>query len=140
MKQEGHIVGNHTVTHPSMPSLTDDEVIYEIEETAKYFEEVTGYTMDPFIRPPMGEYSERTLYLTRKLGYRTIFWSLNYKDWDVNNQPGAEYAYNHVMENYHPGAIPLLHAVSESNTEALDDIIKALKEQGYRFGNLYEVE
>lgn len=140
MKQDGHLVGNHSVTHPSMPTLTDEELIIELEETARYFEEVTGFKMDPFFRPPRGEYSERTLYLTRKLGYRTIFWSLTYKDWDVNKQEGKEYAYNHVIENFHPGAIALLHAVSSSNTEAMDDIIKTLKEEGYRFGNLYEIE
>lgn len=140
MKQEGHLVGNHTVSHKSMPTLTDEEIEYELEETARYFEEVTGYQMDPFFRPPMGEYSERTLYIARKLGYRNIFWSLTYKDWDTKNQPGAEFAYNHVMDNYHPGAIALLHSVSKSNAEALDDIIKSLKEKGYRFGNMYEVE
>lgn len=140
MKEEGHIVGNHSVSHKRMHELTDEKVKEEIEETARYFEEVTGYKMDSFFRPPEGEYSERTLYLTRKLGYRTIFWSMAYADWNVNEQKGKEYAYNHVMDNYHPGMIPLLHAVSSSNTEALDDIIKSLKKEGYRFGNLYEVE
>jgi peptidoglycan-N-acetylmuramic acid deacetylase len=140
MKEEGHLVGNHSVNHLSLPDLTDEEIEYEIKENERYFEEQTGYEMDTFFRPPEGVFSERTLCLTRMLGYRTIFWSMAYADWDTSNQKGAEYAYNHVMENYHPGAIILLHAVSESNAEALDDIIKSLKEKGYRFGNLYEVE
>lgn len=140
MKEEGHIVGNHSVNHPSFPTLSEEELKKELEDTATTMAELTGYDMDTFFRPPYGEFSERTVYLTRKYGYRTIFWSLSYLDWDVNKQPGAEYAYNHVMTNFHPGAIPLLHAVSESNTEALDDILKSLKAEGYRFGNLYEVE
>ncbi|MCT4685756.1 delta-lactam-biosynthetic de-N-acetylase [Vallitalea sp.] len=140
MKDEGHIVGNHTVHHKRMYELTDDEIKYEIEETARYFEEMTGYKMDTFFRPPEGAYSERSLCLTRQLGYKTIFWSMAYADWDRNNQKGKEYAYNHVINNAHPGMISLLHAVSSSNTEALNDIIKTLKEQGYRFGNLYEIE
>jgi peptidoglycan-N-acetylmuramic acid deacetylase len=140
MKDEGHIVGNHTVHHKRMYELTDEEIIYEIEETARYFEEMTGYKMDNFFRPPEGAYSERSLYLTKKLGYKSIFWSMAYADWDRNNQKGKDYAYNHVTENVHPGMISLLHAVSSSNTEALDDIIKELKEQGYRFGNLYEIQ
>jgi peptidoglycan-N-acetylmuramic acid deacetylase len=140
MKEEGHIVGNHSVTHPSFPDLTDEKVKWEIEETAKYFEEKTGYKMDLFFRPPKGEFSERTLYLTRSLGYKTIFWSLTYLDWDRNKQPGKEYAYNHVMENYHNGAIPLLHAVSRSNAEAMEDILKGLLDKGYRFGSLYELD
>jgi peptidoglycan-N-acetylmuramic acid deacetylase len=140
MKEEGHIVANHSVNHEEMHTLSDEVAIYEIEETARYYEEATGYKMDNFFRPPKGEYSERTLYITKKLGYRTIFWSMAYGDWDRNDQPGKEAAYKHLMDNYHPGMISLLHAVSSSNAEALDDIIKSLKEKGYRFGNLYEVE
>ena len=140
MKVEGHIVGNHTVNHKKMHELSDDKIKYEIEETGRYFEEVTGYKMDSFLRPPAGEYSERSLYLTAKAGYKTIFWSMAYADWYTDKQPGKEYAYNHVINNAHPGMIALLHAVSSSNTEALDDIIKTLKEQGYRFGNLYEIQ
>lgn len=140
MKEEGHMVGNHSVSHKSFPSLTDDQIINELEDTAVAYEETTGYQMDSFFRPPMGEYSERVLYLTRKEGYRTIFWSMAYKDWVVDDQPGAEAALKHVMDNYHPGAIILLHAVSESNTEALGDIIDGLHTEGYRFGSLYELE
>ena len=88
----------------------------------------------------MGEYSERSLYLTKLLGYKSIFWSMTYLDWKVDEQPGPEYAYNHVMTNYHPGAIPLLHSVSSSNAEALDKIIKALKEEGYKFATLDELK
>ncbi|MCT4542708.1 MAG: polysaccharide deacetylase family protein [Vallitalea sp.] len=140
MKEEGHIVGNHSVNHTNMHELSDEKVEYEIVENARYFEEVTGYKIDTFFRPPNGEYSERTLYLTRKLGYKSIFYSVAYADWYTNAQKGKEYAYNHVMQNSHPGMIILLHAVSSSNTEALDDILKSLKEEGYRFGNLYELE
>ncbi len=140
MADEGHIVGNHSNTHPEFPTLTSDEIYDELYATNARFKEVTGRDMDPFFRAPSGKYSERTLYLTRKLGYRSIFWSMAYKDWEVKNQPGKDVAYNHVMDNYHNGAIILLHAVSESNTEALDDIIKSLKAEGYRFGSLYELE
>jgi peptidoglycan-N-acetylmuramic acid deacetylase len=140
MKEEGHLVANHSNTHKSFPTLSDEEVIKELQDTANYFEEITGYEMDPFFRPPMGEYSDRILYLTRKEGYKTIFWSIAYMDWDVNNQPGKDFVYNHFLENHHPGAIPLVHAVSSSNTEALDSVLKAMKNQGYRFGSLYELE
>lgn len=139
MVDEGHVVGNHSVTHPSLPSKNDEEVKYEITETARYFEEITGKDMDPFFRPPAGEYSERTLQITKDLGYKTIFWSMAYKDWDVNDQPGKEAALKHVVDNHHPGAIILLHAVSSSNTEALNDMIQYLKAQGYDFASLYEI-
>lgn len=140
MKEEGHLVGNHSVTHPSFPEISDEQIAKEILDTANYMEEITGYKMDHFFRTPKGEYSERTLKLTKDLGYKSIFWSLAYADWDVNEQPGKQYAYDHVITNIHPGAIPLLHAVSQSNTEALDDIIKEIKEEGYSFGSLYDLK
>ncbi len=140
MVDDGHLVGNHSENHPKFPELTDEELFYEIASLGDKFLALTGREMDPFFRPPSARYSERTLYLTRKLGYRTIFYSMAFKDWLVDDQPGKEGSYNHVMDNYHDGAIILLHAVSESNTQALDDIIKDLKALGYRFGSLYELE
>lgn len=139
MVDEGHIVGNHTVTHPSLPSKSKEEIEYEINDTAGYYKEVTGRPMDLFFRPPSGEYSERTLQITKDLGYKTIFWSMAYNDWDINHQPGKQVAYNHIVNNHHQGAIILLHAVSSSNTEALPDIINFLKEQGYTFALLNEI-
>ena len=81
----------------------------------------------------MGLYSDASLAVTANLGYTTVFWSMAFNDWDPNKQPGAEYSYQHVMDNIHPGAVILLHAVSESNTIALDKIIKDLKAAGYTF-------
>lgn len=140
MVAEGHIVANHSVNHPSFPTLSDEEIYNELTELANDFKEVTGTDMAPFFRPPSGKYSERSLYLTRKLGYRTIFWGMAFGDWDPDNQPGKEVSYEHVLSNYHNGAIILLHAVSESNTEALDAILKDIKALGYRFGSLYDLE
>jgi peptidoglycan-N-acetylmuramic acid deacetylase len=139
MVDEGHVVANHTVTHPSMPTLTDEQVKYELEDNANYYKKITGKEMDRFVRPPKGEFSVRTLDISKQLGYKTIFWSLAYLDYDTNNQPGKAAAYKHVMDNYHDGGLFLLHAVSQSNTEALDDMIKSLKEKGYSFASLYDL-
>lgn len=136
---EGHVAGNHSVKHLSFPDETDEQLVYEIEETARYYKEITGKDMDRFVRPPKGEFSERTLDITKQLGYKTVFWSFAYADWDVNNQPGKDVAYKYVMDNYHNGGIFLLHAVSQSNAEALDSIIKGLKESGYQFASLHEL-
>lgn len=140
MVAEGHIVGNHTDKHPSMPDMPDERVIKELKDTADYFKEVTGSDMPGFYRPPMGEWSERTLYIANALGYKTILWSIAHKDWDPKNQPGREAAYQYIDTYYHNGAIILLHAVSKSNTEALGDIIKNLKSKGYRFAELTELK
>lgn len=136
MVADGHAVCNHTSTHPSMPDVSDSRVENEIRKTEKAFRKVTGTEMAPHFRPPSGEYSERTVALTQRLGYSTVFWSMAFKDWDVNDQKGPDFSYNHVMKNVHPGAVILLHAVSSSNAQALDRILKDLKAQGYQFSLL----
>lgn len=94
MVDEGHVVGNHSVRHLSSPDLTDDELRKELTDTADYFKEVTGQNMPKVFRPPMGEYSERTLAVTQGLGYKTIFWSFAHRDWLTDDQPGKDVAYN----------------------------------------------
>lgn len=91
-----------------------------------------------FLRPPKGEYSERTLAITNKLGYENMFWSFAYDDWYRDKIRGADYAYKIVMDNLHNGAILLLHAVSKDNADALDMIIKGAREKGYSFGDIEE--
>lgn len=140
MVAEGHVVGNHSVRHLSSPTLSDEEFKKEITDTAEYFKSVTGQEMPKVFRPPMGEYSERTLALTQSLGYKTIFWSFAYRDWLTDNQPGKDVAYNTVMKRYHNGCITLLHAVSQSNTEALPQIIDSLRANGYEFKSLEEIK
>lgn len=136
MKKEGHIVGNHTVHHKSMPTLSDRDNKQEIIDCAEYCKEATGYEMDHFIRPPMEEYNEKTLKLTKSMGYKTIFWSMAYVDFDVNKQPGKQYVVEHFKKYTHNGAIPLMHNVSQSNAEALDEVITNLKKEGYQFESL----
>lgn len=139
MKEEGHVVGNHTANHICMPENDDRTVREEIAENADYMKEATGYEMDPFFRPPKGEYSERTLQITKNMGYTTIFWSLAYVDYDVNSQPGADYVINQFDQYIHPGAIPLIHNISESNAQALDTVLTNLENAGYTFCSLYEL-
>lgn len=140
MVKEGHTVGNHTVHHPSMPDVVDDEKLEnEMLDLDRNFYEVTGKSMK-YLRPPMGEYSERTLKISKDLGYRNVFWSFAYADWNVNSQKGTQYAYKMIMDNVHNGAVLLLHAVSRDNAEVLGSVIKDLKSQGYTFGTLDEIK
>lgn len=139
MAAEGHDVGNHTVNHPSMPSVSDDaQLKQEMTQLSETYYNLTGQTM-LFMRPPKGEYSERTLALTRELGMKTIFWSFAYKDWDTSFQRGSDFAYKEVMDYIHNGSILLLHAVSKDNADALDRIIKDAKAQGYTFQSLRDL-
>ncbi|NLB52854.1 MAG: delta-lactam-biosynthetic de-N-acetylase [Syntrophomonadaceae bacterium] len=133
MKQEGHLVGNHTVNHPDLGIADLKTIEAELLGLDEKFALLTGTQMDKYLRPPMGLYSDASLAAVSNLGYSTVFWSMAFNDWDPNKQPGAEYSYQHVMKNIHPGAVILLHAVSQSNTEALDRIIKDVKSEGYTF-------
>lgn len=143
MVNEGHLVCNHSTNHPSMASVAlkgKDKFNYELENTSQVFKDLTGKDMPKFFRPPMGKYSELSLSYTKELGYKTIFWSFAYKDWDINNQPSHDYAKKMIMDRTHNGAIMLLHAVSKTNTEILDDVIKELKAKGYRFASLDDLK
>lgn len=140
MIDEGHIVGNHTVNHPSMPDVTDDEKLKsEIQVLHDYMIENFNYEMS-YIRPPKGEYSERTVKICRDLGYSNVLWSSAYDDWDVNNQKGIEYAKKMILNYAHNGCVMLLHAVSKDNTEVLGEIIETLRGQGYEFSSLDDFE
>jgi peptidoglycan-N-acetylmuramic acid deacetylase len=137
MIDEGHILGNHTVNHPSMPDLNDDKLEKEIMDLHNYILSEFEYKMT-FIRPPKGEYSERTVRASADLGYTTVLWSFAYDDWDVNNQKGTDYAKKMILNNLHNGAVILLHAVSKDNTEVLDEVIKEIKNRGYEIKPLSE--
>lgn len=136
MASEGHIIGNHTASHRAMNELSEEEINKELSGVNLEFKKVLGKDIDKFMRPPMGAYSEKSLYLTSKSGYKTIFWSMAYKDWDTENQPTREQTMSFIKTGHHNGAIILLHAVSKTNTECLDEIINYFKNQGYKFDTL----
>lgn len=137
MIQEGHTIGNHTVNHKSMPDLTDEKVKSEVMDLHTVVYQKFGYEMK-YIRPPKGEFSERTISITNSLGYTSVMWSLAYDDWDENKQDREEYAKKKILDNIHPGAVILLHGNSKDNTNVLDYVIKEIKNMGYEFKTLDE--
>lgn len=139
MIDEGHIVGNHTVNHKSMPDISDEEIKEEVLRLHQSIYEKFGYEMK-YIRPPKGEYSERTLSITNSLGYKTVMWSFAYKDWDEKNQNGEEKAKKIIIDNLHNGEVMLLHATSKDNMNVLDYVIKKAREMGYEFKSLDEFD
>lgn len=137
MIDEGHIVGNHTVNHKSMPSLSDEELKEEVMKLHQVVYEKYGYEMK-YLRPPKGEYSERTLSLCEKIGYKNVMWSFAYVDWIENKQPSESEAMDKIMPNLHNGEIMLLHATSKTNADIMDKMIKKVQEEGYEFRSLDE--
>lgn len=131
MIDEGHAVGNHSVRHKSMPTLTIHEMIDEVMGLHDYVKEQFGYEMHLF-RPPMGEFSQQSLAVLQSLGYKTVQWSFAYYDYDPEDQMKPDKAFKKVTGAAHEGAIYLLHAISETNTEILGDVIDHLRSGGYR--------
>ena len=137
MIEEGHIIGNHTVNHKSMPSCSLDTIKKEVMDLHSAVYEKFGYEMK-YIRPPKGEYSKRTVAYTNTLSYTTVMWSFAYDDWDESKQGREEYGKNKILDNVHNGEIMLLHATSKDNSNILDDVIKQIKQMGYEFMNINE--
>ncbi len=134
MVEEGHIVGNHTASHPNMSKLATLEAFgQELAEVEKLFLDITGRELPKFYRPPQGVYSQQNLEQAQTLGYKTVFWSLAYADWDNQKQPTREYALKKLLPRTHNGAVILLHATSKTNAQVLDSLLTAWKSQGYRF-------
>lgn len=139
MLEEGHLVGNHTVNHKSMPELTDEEIKKEVMSLHQSLYEKFAYEMI-FLRPPKGEFNERTLQATNNLGYRTVMWSFAYEDWDEKKQPSLEEAKEKILANIHNGEIMLLHGNSKTNAEVLPEVINEIKNMGYEFKDLDSFE
>lgn len=137
--KEGHIIGNHSHSHFDFTTLSEAEIKQELEKVEKAVALLTPQKSMQYLRTPRGTFSDKTLAYTTELGYIQVFWSLAFMDWDINKQKGADYAYEAIMRQVHPGAIILLHAVSEDNALALDKVIKNLKEDGYTFRSLDEL-
>ena len=135
---DGHIVGNHTNTHPSMDEISRMQMTDEIKAFDDYLREHFGYSA-LYFRFPKGEYSDCALDLVSSLGYTSVFWSLAYSDWDLDNQKGKDYAVETVSARFHPGAVILLHSISPDNAAALPEIIDKAREQGYEFRALTQL-
>ena len=134
--QEGHLIGNHSWSHPDMTGISDDRIKEELGRVQAGVAELTGQKEMRFMRPPRGIFSERLLSKSRAYGYTNVFWSIAYKDWDVRQQQGPEHAYRMVVSQLHPGAVILLHSVSKDNAAALGRIIDEARRQGYEFQSL----
>ena len=127
------------MNHKSMQSLTEEEIKKEIMDLHKSVYEKFGYEMK-YIRPPKGEFSEKSLLVTNSLGYKTVMWSFAYEDWNEEKQPDEEKAKEKILNNLHNGEIMLLHGNSKTNTNILDSVIKEAKNMGYVFKSLDEFE
>ena len=145
MTEEGHIVGNHSMNHRDMSAVTDEAVFRkELESVEVAYQSALGDVkkktkMPKYYRPPEGKFCPANLEMAQKLGYKTIFWSLAYVDWNVDRQPTREEALNTLLPRTHKGAVILLHSTSKTNAKVLGELIERWKAEGYKFGTLDEL-
>lgn len=139
MAAEGHVISNHTMTHPDASVLSKGELEKQLESVNELCEQTAGVRADSFFRPPSGKFSEEMLTYAKELGYKTIFWSVAYVDWKNDDQPDEEDALAVLNSRVHNGAIILLHSTSATNCLILDRFIKELKSEGYTFKSLREL-
>ncbi|MFC7061881.1 delta-lactam-biosynthetic de-N-acetylase [Halobacillus seohaensis] len=139
MNAEGHLIGNHSWSHPDFTKISKSEMKKELDQVNYAVQNLTGQHTMPYLRPPRGTFNNSTLRLARELGYIHAFWSIAFVDWETNHQKGWEYAFDHIMGQIHPGAVILLHTVSEDNADALENLIVELRKRGYQFGSLNDL-
>ena len=139
MVAEGHTVGNHTVHHKDMSSLSDPETFrQELAGVEELYRDITGQELSRYYRPPQGVYSEENLKMAKELGYKTVFWSLAYADWNNDAQPTKEQAFEKLLPRIHNGAVVLLHSTSATNAQIMDELLTAWEGLGYRFAPIEE--
>ena len=140
MVAEGHTVGNHTMHHYDMSRISDmDAFKKELCDLEAIFKETTGKDMPKYYRPPQGIYSEENLKMAQELGYRTVFWSLAYVDWNNDAQPTAEQAFSKLLPRIHNGAVVLLHSTSATNAQILDELLSKWTAMGYTFAPISDL-
>ncbi|MCL2188827.1 MAG: polysaccharide deacetylase family protein [Defluviitaleaceae bacterium] len=140
MVSEGHIVANHTMRHPDMSAISSKDAFNkELSAVEELYRTATGQEMPRFYRPPKGIYNEANLKLAQELGYKTIFWSLAYRDWENDKQPSRAVALEKMLPRIHSGAVILLHNTSKTNADVLDELLTEYKNLGYRFEDLFHL-
>ncbi len=139
MAAEGHLVCNHTAHHKDMTTLDEAAFQEELRALSALYQEKTGREMAPYYRPPEGKFNRQSLEYAKAAGYKTIFWSYAYCDWNNDKQPDPQKSKDRILKHTHNGMVLLLHPTSATNAAILDDLLTQWEADGYRFGTLDEL-
>ncbi len=120
----GNQVGNHSLTHPPLTTLSADGVSHEIATTNQIIEEASGVAPNT-VRPPYGDWNESVL---ATAGMPFIMWSIDTLDWQ---KPGAQALIDSVVHQSEPGDIVLMHDIHETTTTVVPQMLPGLKERGF---------
>lgn len=137
----GNEVGNHTVDHVDLtnPPRSDDFICYELTQADQIVSDASGVGTRPFFRPPYGAYNDQVRFRAAGLGFRTVYWTIDPRDWDPNTT--KQDILNRIFNspNLKPGAIILMHAGSLHEPEALDEVITGLQQRGFTIVTLSQL-
>lgn len=125
----GHDLGNHSENHKNMSQLSKDDCVRELMQVHNKVKELTGTDMCLF-RPPYGDYDNELILTAQECGYYPIQWSVDSLDW---KNYGRQEILDTVLEhkNLGNGAIILMHNGGEYTAQALEELIRGLREKGY---------
>lgn len=139
MVKEGHIIGNHSNKHLDFTKASESKIKQDLKALDEKIKSYTNQDSVLFFRPAEGRFNEKSLEITNNLGYVNVFWTVAFVDWHSDRKNGWKHAFNEVMEQIHPGAIILLHTVSQDNADALSHLIDELRKRGYEFGSIEDL-
>ena len=129
ISNRGHEIGTHSSTHPNMSKLNEEQIIAELTTSSQKITEITGKKVELF-RPPYGDYDNKVIEVSEKLGLYTIQWDVDSIDWkDISSKEIV----SRVVKKTKSGSIILCHNNGLHTHEALPYILSNLKEKGYTF-------
>ena len=130
LSDAGHRIENHSNTHPHMPQLSKEQIINELESCNNKIKAVTG-RCPKLLRVPYGDYDNAVLETTESIGMYTIQWDVDSLDW--KDHATADSICKRVTSKVKNGSIVLFHNDADHTPEALPNILKCLKDEGYEF-------
>lgn len=132
IKSEGHVVGNHSWSHPILSQLSLDEAKKQITDTEDVLTKVLG-SSSKLMRPPYGAITDD---IRNSLDLSFIMWDVDSLDWKSKNEASILTEIQHQVAN---GSIVLMHDIHSPTVNALPRVIEYLKNQGYTFVTIPEM-
>ena len=134
---DGHEIANHSNSHPDFTTISDAEIVEELQTTEEIIQKIAGRTTKPYFRPPFGARDRRVLAAAWSAGYRAVYWTIDSGDW--REDATVDGVVNKILSSANNGAIFIEHVSSPQTAEGLPRIIAGLREKGFEITPLSAV-